>query len=140
MKRWPLIVLAGLFLGVGPSLAAPAGTTTLSVCRVSAEARDWVGKRIVVQGYIVDLGSHGFALVSGRECKTNGQLALFTGNVGGSAIWQKAFTGSIGPKHAVLIGVVRWERARVSGHVPALEVEQVASIANHEADLSKVSQ
>ena len=50
-----------------------------------------------------------------------------------------AVTRSAGRRRAMLAGVVRWERAEMGGRNPALYVDQVISIADHDADWSELS-
>lgn len=120
-------------LTIVPSAAAQG--RTLPVCHVSADAAKFIGKRVRVEGYIFDLSSHGFVLASKRNCKGRGQLGLWVQRVADTPVWRKAFTDSGGPKRAVLVGVVRWNKLRYgAGRNPALTVERVVSISSREAD------
>jgi len=121
-----------LFATPGQSAAPPP----LSVCAASESATKFIGKRVRVEGYIFDLSSHGFVLASDRTCKSRGQLKLVIKNgVYESEVWRKAFAKSLGPKRAILVGIVHWRDARAGGRAPALLVERVEYIANREADL-----
>jgi hypothetical protein len=133
--------LAACLFGLG--LLTPAAASQLvahqpmSVCVASANAPKLAGKRIRVEGYIFDLSSHGFVLASKRSCQSRGQLGLLTNRVHDTQVWRGAFAKSMGPKRAVLIGVVQWRKARDGGgQVPVLAVERVESIAAREADLN----
>ena len=138
MKHGSSIVLAVL-VPATLAIAASGKQPKLDVCRVAAQSADWIGKVVRVEGYVVNLGTHGYVLTSGRGCAGRGQLGLSTDQIDGTAIWQKAFASSDGPKRAVLIGKIRWEQARMGGRNPALELQRVESISSREARLSGLS-
>ena len=113
------------------SAKQPAAT---SVCELARNAAKLTGKRLQVEGYILSLSSHGFVLVGKRrDCAS--QLALRIDNVNGTDAWRKAFATSLGPKRAMLVGTVGWEKARATGgRNPSLAVEQVVYLSQREAD------
>ena len=129
-------MLLAVALGAAAKPASGAPQKPLSVCTVSTDAPRFVGKRVRVEGYIFDLGSHGFVLASKRSCKEQGQLKLQIRWVSETKVWQSAFANSDGPKRAILIGVIRWKSARYQGVIPGLDVERVAWIAARDADES----
>ena len=111
-------------------------SSTLHVCQVARHASDLIGHRVRVEGYVLDLGSHGFVLVGRRRECTAGQLGLWTADVGNSPTWRTAFSTSVGPKRAILVGIVRWEQAHFgTGHKPALRLERVEYLSQRDADL-----
>jgi hypothetical protein len=117
--------------------AAPADTTfhTIPVCTVSSDAPAFIGKRVTLDGYINDLGSHGFVLAAKKGCRGRSLVKLSIDTVIDKPVWRRAFANSIGPKHAVLTGVVYWVRNRAGALVPALRIERVEQIAAHDADV-----
>ena len=133
-----LFILGTILVGaLSPNRAVAAGRPGPSpVCEVARDAAELIGKRVRVEGYIWDLSSHGFVLTGKRrDCKV-GQLSLWTENVDSSPTWRRAFANSLGPKRAVLVGTVRWQRARFSGgRNPSLTVERVEYVSQREADL-----
>lgn len=132
-------LLSLIALALLPVPTSVAIDSKVDVCRVSAIPANWIGKKVRVEGYIVDLSSHGFVLVSARGCTGHGQLVLLTSLVDGTMAWQSAFAESAGPKRAVLIGRVRWTQARAGGRIPALKVFHVESIARREARSDELS-
>ena len=134
-------LLRALVLLSVPTLATatPSGQSAIDVCRIAAAPENWIGAKVRVEGYVIDLSSHGFVLVSGRGCTGHGQLGLLTNSVDGAPTWRSAFGKSSGPKRAVLIGRVRWTRAQMGGRNAALVVLQVESIADREAHLDELS-
>ena len=133
-----LFLLGTIIVGVlNPSMAVAAGKPApSSVCQVARDAAKLIGKRVRVEGYVWDLSSHGFVLTGKRrDCKV-GQLGLGTEHVKSRPTWRKAFANSQGPKRAILVGTVRWQKAGFSGgRNPALTVERVEYIGRREADL-----
>lgn len=138
MKHRPTITLAIL---IAPTLATatPSRHPKIDVCRIAATPKNWIGKAVRVEGYVVDLSSHGFVLTGGRGCMGHGQLGIVTNLIDGAPIWRNAFAGSSGPKRAILIGRVHWTRAQMGGRNPSLEVLRVESIAAHEARWDELS-
>ena len=119
--------------------ATAAGTARhaapVSVCKVVLTAGKLIGKQVRVEGNVWNLGTHGFALTGRRPDCGDGQLGLWTSHVDRSSIWQRAFSNSSGPKRAILIGVVRWEKPRfTAGRNPALTVTEVEYLSQREAD------
>ena len=138
MKHCPTITLAILIV---PTLATatPTRHPKIDVCRIAASPKNWIGKAVRVEGYVVDLSSHGFVLTGGRGCMRHGQLGIVTNLIDGAPIWRNAFAGSSGPKRAILIGRVHWTRAQMGGRNPSLEVLRIESIAAHEARWDELS-
>jgi hypothetical protein len=138
MNHRPTIALAIL---IAPTLATatPGSHPKIDVCRIAATPEDWIGKAVHVEGYVVDLSSHGFVLTGGGECTGHGQLQLFINLIDRTPIWRNAFAGSSGPKRAILIGRVHWTRAQMGGRNPSLEVLRVESIAAREARWDELS-
>jgi hypothetical protein len=131
------------FLGIvvcavaGPSIAIAADQRhPAAVCQVARDAAKMIGQRVRVEGYVWDLGSHGFVLTGKRrDCKA-GQLGLWTDHVDSNPAWRKAFAQSLGPKRAILIGTVRRQQARFSkGRNPGLTVERLEYLSQREANL-----
>lgn len=133
------LLFGGLLVTAAVVHARTPPIRPIPVCKISTEAREWIGKRVTVEGYIVDLGTHGFVLVASAGCKQFNQLGLTVNQVEGTAIWRNAFSTSLGPKRGILVGVVQWRRAPMGGFNPDLQVERIVSIAKHEADSSQVS-
>lgn len=133
-----LLLLGTIIVGVlNPSMAVVAGQPAPApVCQVARDAAKLIGKQMRVEGYVWDLGSHGFVLTGKRQdCKV-GQLSLWTEQVNSSPTWRKAFANSQGPKRAILVGTVRWQKAGFSGgRNPALTVERIEYVSRSEADL-----
>jgi hypothetical protein len=128
-------VVGSLCVPANAIAAAPSAST--SICQVSRDAAKLIGKRLRVEGYVFNLGSHGFVLVGKRrECE--GQLVLRIGHPGSSKAWRAAWNdGSLGPKRAILVGTVGWQKARLTdGRNPALTVEQVIYLSPHDGNLS----
>lgn len=135
-----LIVLSTFSLGLlplSPAVAVRQSAPT-TVCQVARDAAKLIGRRVRVEGYIFDLSSHGFVLIDKRQACKAGQLGLWTQHVNGSPAWHKAFANSLGPKRAILVGTVRWQKARVSGgRNPALAIERVEYLGQRDADLKE---
>lgn len=131
-----LLVLGAIIVGALCQSMPVAAGQPAHVCQVSHAAAKLIGKRLRVEGYIWDLGSHGFVLSGKRDDCKAGQLGLWTNQVNGSPAWRNAFANSLGPKRAVLVGTIRWQEARFgAGRHPALTVERVEYVSPREADL-----
>ena len=87
---------------------------------------DFIGKRVVVVGYVHDLGSHGYVMANERECE--GLLELDVGLVMDSSMWRKAFRNDLVAQRAILSGVVTWKQGRYGGRSPLLTVERLHSL------------
>jgi hypothetical protein len=125
------IIACGIVVPLGAGSAKQP--TTTSVCYVARNAGKLIGKRVHAEGYVLNLGSHGFVLAAKRsDCSS--LLALHIDNVSGTEDWQKAFATSLGPRHAILVGTVGWEAAQaMQGRNPSLTVERVVYLSQHEA-------
>jgi hypothetical protein len=118
------------------SLAVPADAVetvqpaSTSVCKVASDAAKLIGKRLRVDGYVSNLGAHGFVLV-GKRRDCEGQLVLRVRQSATGKAWRMAWNnGSLGPKRAILVGTVGWLKARYGdGRNPALTVEQVVYLS-----------
>ena len=131
--------LFSLALGVllnAASVASAGQFAPTPICQISRDAAKLIGKRVKVEGYIFNLGSHGFVL-TGKRRDCNAVLGLWTANVDGTPMWRRAFENSLGPKLAVLIGIMKWQQPHFGGpgHVPALTIEHVQYLSQREADL-----
>jgi len=135
VRAFFLCAVVGSLLIPASAIAAAKPAST-SVCQVSRDASKLIGKRLRVDGYVSNLGTHGFVLVGKRQ-DCEGKLVLRTGQAARSKAWRKAWDdGSLVPKRAVLVGTVGWQKARFTdGRNPALTVEQVVYLSPHEADL-----
>lgn len=118
------------------AIARPQGAAT-PVCQVIRNDANLIGKQVTIEGYIFDLGSHGFAL-TGKRRECTGALFLWTQRVDRNAIWRRAFANGLGPNRAVLVGTVKWQQPHFggTGRVPALVVERIEFLSSHEADLN----
>jgi hypothetical protein len=124
-------------------LSATAGAASkhgvlhpISVCAVSQHPGAFVGKRLTLDGYVNDLGSHGFVLAAKRGCKGRGLVELRDDAVLDNPTWRRVFLrGTVGPRHATLTGVVYWGRNRGGALIPALRIERIERLAEHDADL-----
>jgi hypothetical protein len=135
VRAFFLCAIVGSVVVPAHAIAAlqPAST---SVCDVSRDAGKLIGRRLRVEGYVLNLGSHGLVLTGARRDCELGQLVLRIDHVANNKAWQKAFANSLGPKRAILVGTVGWERARFGGRNPALTVEQVIYLSPHDTELS----
>jgi hypothetical protein len=134
VKAFLRCALVGFILIPNNATAAvwPASTP---VCQASRDARKLIGKRVRVEGYILNLSSHGFVLTSKRRDCELGQLFLKTRRVDSSPDWRHAFARSLGPKRAILVGTVQWEKARFTrGRNPTLAVERIVYLSQRDAD------
>lgn len=125
-------LIDGGFTGPLVMAAGKAGPTP--VCQVIRDARELIGKRVQVDGYVQNLGSHGFVL-TGRRSDCDGILVLRIEALVSNRSWWKAFENSLGPKRATLVGTVGWQKARYdNGRNPALEVDRVLYLSPQEAN------
>lgn len=111
------------------SAHAATSPPPLTVFQVRAQASHLIGTQIRVEGYIVNLNSHGWVLATKPSCKRESQIGLRVERVEDTAAWKKAFRDSWGPKRAVLIGVLRW----VNPVYPELTIQRVQNISSREA-------
>ena len=118
------------------STAAPTNLSKIDVCRVAANPTVWIGKQLRVEGFIIDLSSHGVVMASSRKCKTRGQVQLYVQSVFRTTAWNNVFTATAGPRKAVLIGTLTWQGG---GRSPALEVSRVESISASDAHWDELS-
>lgn len=115
------------------SLVAASPRSPAPVCQIARDAAKLIGQRVRVEGYVWNLGTHGFVLTGERQCKS-GLLSLSAEHVSGTPIWRKAFADKMGVRRAVLTGTVRWKKFEF-GHRPALSIERVEHVGRREADL-----
>jgi len=118
------------------STAAPRNLPKINVCRVAANPTIWIGKELRVEGFIVDLHSHGVVMGSSRKCKSHGQVELYVQSVFRTTAWDNVFTSTAGPRQAILIGTLIWQEG---GRAPALEVSRVESISASDARWDELS-
>lgn len=126
-----LLLLMIIMGALSPSVAGQSAPAP--VCEVARDAAKLIGKRVRVEGYVWDLGSHGFVLTGRRQDCKFGQLGLWTQHVDSSPTWRKAFATSLGPKRAILVGIVRWQKTRLGGRNSALTIERVDYLSRREA-------
>jgi hypothetical protein len=137
MRAFFLCALVGSL--IAPMSASAAGQPApTSVCQVIRNAAKLTDKRLRVEGYVSDLGSHGFVLIGKRrDCREEGILVLRIGRVRSNEAWRKAFAGSAGLKRAILVGKVGWVPSQYfGGRNPALTVERVIYLSQQQADES----
>lgn len=133
MKAFVLYAVLGGVVIPSPSTAA-GKSASASVCHVIRDARELIGERVQVDGYVQDLGSHGFVL-TGMRRNCAGILVLQIQALASNRSWWKAFGDSVGPKRATLVGTVRWVKPRYdNGRIPALKVERVLYLSSEEAN------
>lgn len=106
----------------------------VSACQASKHAAQLIGRSVLVEGYVINLGSHGFALVGKRRDCPTGLLRLRTDNLGSQSVWWKRFATNLGPRRATLLGWVRWQNARFGDRRPVLLIDQVLYLSPRESD------
>lgn len=124
MRLLPALALLGSATSTAPLHSAHL--RAVPVCQVARNAEALIGKRVRVEGYVLNLSSHGLVLTAKRRDCDAGQLSLWTELVDSDPAWRAVFPRSFGPRRAILVGTVRWQPARFgSGRNPALTVERV---------------
>ena len=141
MRAFALSFAAAAGFASGPASAAPV--RSVPICALAPHADKSIGKTVRVQGYVINLSSHGLILASRRgDCRELVQIGLRTNLMRRTSTGQKLLRIEAGAsRRATVIGIVGWTRARFSNDpIPVLFLTEVEALASSGTDLQKFTE